>query len=163
MNGDRISLAEAQKILSDSRFMLKTTIAGISTLARFDPDKAAQGYNHIKPLVDRQLQLEEKFKPGVQPLGFIWWLIPLAGTVLVGGGAYLWKHHEDVSLEKQRIDLYNNCINAKVAAGMTDANALKACQSLLNPDDFDISGLIRNLTILSVVLMGGYFVLKLKK
>lgn len=163
MNDDQIL-----GMLADARQNIGQAAVTITRIARFDPGLAKTQVPSLRRLAKTQRRLERdvqlRLLPQVQPLGFITPLI-IGGMALVGLGGWVFKHHEDTSLERYKIESIEKCVEENVGAGLSRDEASRVCKQLFGGRDLAnvFSELSRTVLIASVAIVGVYIVLKWKK
>lgn len=163
MNDDQI-LA----MLGEARRNIGQAAVTIRRIARFDPGLARTRVPTLRRLAKTQRRLERdvqlRLLPQVQPLGIITPII-IGGMALVGLGGWVFKHHEDTSLERYKIESIETCVDENVKAGLNRDEASRVCKQLFGGRDLAnvFSELSRTVLIASVAILGVYIFLKWRK
>lgn len=154
-------------LLSEARHNIGQSVAIIRRIARDDPGIVRVEVPKLRRLAARQLRLEKKANIR-QPLEFgIAFLVPaiMGGMALLGIGGWVFKHHEETSLERYKLESIEKCIAENVLSGMARGEASRVCSELFSGRDLSkvFSELARTITIASIAITGVYFLVRWKK
>ena len=161
--------AQALYLLSEARINIKESAVLLRKIARHDPGVARVAVPKLRKLAQKQERLEQKARmarplQGPNELG---WIMPViyGGMALLGIGGYVFKHHEETSLERYKLESIDKCIEENINAGMQREEASRICRELFTGRDLSdtLSQLSKTITIASLAIMGVYVVLRLKK
>lgn len=151
-------------LLSDARRNIGQAVVTVRRIARFDPGIAKVAIPVLNRLAVKQLRLEKKAK--IQPqLGFPIAAVVMGGMALLGLGGYVFKHHEETSLERYKLESIEKCIQVNEEAGVNTTEAARICGELFHGKSLaDVfSELSKTLMIASVAITGVYIALRWKK
>lgn len=152
-------------LLQESRRNLGQAAVLVRNIARYDPGIARVEIPRLNRLAARQRRLEQK--ANIRQTPQFGWILPvvMGGMALLGIGGYVFKHHEETSLEKYKLESIDNCIEENVKAGMDRGEAARICGDLFSGRNLaDVFGeLSRTITIASVAIAGVYLLLRWKK
>jgi len=154
-------------LLSSARHNIGQAMVHIRSIARYDPGLARMELPRLRRLAKRQLELERKanrLQPAPQ-LGIAFLPIIIGGMALLGIGGYVFKHHEETSLERYKLESIDNCVSENVAAGMERGEAARICSELFSGRDLSqvLTELSKTIMIAGLVITGVYIVLRWKK
>lgn len=158
---------ETVLLLTSARQNIGQAMVLIRRIARYDPGIARVELPRLNRLAARQLRLERKAN-SLQPppqLGFPIAAVIMGGMALLGIGGYVFKHHEETSLERYKLESIDNCISENTAAGMDRAEAARICSELFTGRNLSqvFSDLSKTIMIAGIVISGVYIVLRWKK
>lgn len=158
---------ETALLLSDARRNIAQMAVVVRKIARYDPDIAKVAVPRIRALVARQMRLEKKAGLAFQQPPEFGWIMPVVygGMALLGIGGYVFKHHEETSLERYKLESIEKCIEENVGAGMDRAEASRICSELFTGRDLGnvFAELSRTIMIASIAITGVYLFLRWKK
>lgn len=153
-------------LLSEARINIAQSEILVTKIARYDPGIARMEMPRLRRLADRQGRLEKKAqirRPG--DLGFIVTAAIIGGTALLGIGGWVFKHHEETSLERYKLESIDKCIEQNVNAGMGRPQASQVCGELFAGKDLSnvFRELSRTVLISAAAITAVYFALRWKK
>ena len=158
---------ETLLLLSDARRNIDQMAVVVRRIARHDPGIARVALPRVRALIARQLRLEKKARVSFhQPPQFGLVLpIIMGGMALLGLGGYVFKHHEETSLERYKLESIEKCIEENVASGMDRMESSRICRELFTGTDLKgvFSELSRTIMIASIAITGVYLFLRWKK
>lgn len=152
-------------LLSQSRQNIGYSEVLVRRIARYDPGLAKIELPRLRRLAERQLRLEEKANIYQPPqFGFPIVAVVIGGMSLLGIGGWVFKQHEETSLERYKLESIEKCIEENVNSGMDRAEASRICRELFTGKDLSdvFSELSRTIMIASVAIVGVYVVLRWK-
>lgn len=153
-------------LLSEARQNIARSLVLIRKISRDDPGIVRVELPRLRSLVGRQMRLEKKANIQ-QPLDMGFFIAPviIGGMALLGLGGWVFKHHEETSLERYKLESIDKCIEENVKSGMVRAEASRVCGELFTGRDLSnvFSELSRTIMIAAVAITGVYFILKLRK
>lgn len=159
--------ADIPGLLSASRMNLRDAIFRIRALEHRAPRIAAQERGRLLGLMTEQRRLETLSGANPDPnLGAF--ILPLvyAGMGLAALGTWVFKHYQDTSLEKKRLEMFDQCVQAKQAVGASIEEAQHACMSLRAGPGGGIiaqmSGLLKNAALAGIAIGVVWWVIKRK-
>jgi len=119
--------------IRQSRVDLGQAAVHIRRIARHDRAVARAQVPRFKKLAGTQLKIERRasqmLQDDVSDLGVIILPIVIGGMALLGIGGWAFKHHEETSLERYRLETLDKCITGSMEAGMSRTDAVALCQS----------------------------------
>ena len=152
-------------LLTDARRNINQSVVLVRKIARFDPGIARVAIPRLRRLADKQLRLEKKAQ--IQQPPEFGWVMPViyGGMALLGIGGWVFKHHEDTSLERYKLESSAKCIDENVGAGMERVEAVRICNELFTGKDLSdvFSELSRTIMIASIAITGVWLVMRWKK
>lgn len=156
---------ETLLLLSSARQNIGQAMVTVRRIARYDPGIARVELPRIRSLAKRQLRLEQK--AGIRQSPELGWIVPvvMGGMALLGIGGYVFKHHEETSLERYKLESIENCISENVNAGMDRTEAARICGELFSGRDLSavFSELSKTILMAGLAITGVYIVLRWKK
>lgn len=154
-------------LLSDARRNLGQVAVLIRKIARYDPGIAKVAVPRLRRMAAKQERLESNARASMpdQNLGFPFVTVIVGGMALLGLGGYVFKHHEETSLERYKLESIDKCIEENVGAGMDRAEASRVCRELFTGKDLSnvLSELSKTIMIASVAITGVFLFLRWKK
>ncbi len=158
---DILSDAEIVELIHGSSENLSGALAALSRLRALAPRLAALHAPVVRRLACQQAELERTSGIGtVDSLGsFIITAAVIGGMSLLGIGTWAWKQHEETSLERDRLELMENCITEKTAGGMARGEAERTCARIYTGAGGGIMESAQDVLKLSII--GGVLVLGL--
>lgn len=158
-SGRRVS---ARDLINSSKRMLDANEKEIALISRFFPVTARVLMQRHQELARQQRTLETKYREKtVGNMGFAF-LVPLAiaaGASVVGILGLAWKQHEAVSLEKDKLKQYRECVDNKVARNIGYEQAEADCSEIYfgTKKEEGFKGFVENIAKLSkysIILLG---------
>lgn len=152
-------------LLSDARQNIGQALVLVRKIARYEPGIAKVEVPRLRRLAERQLRLEAKAQIYEPPQ--FGWIVPvgIAAMSLLGIGGWVFKHHEETSLERYKLESIEKCIDENVATGMQREEASRICGELFTGRDLKgvFSELSKTIMIASVAITGIYILVRWKK
>ena len=163
--GGTMNDRETLFLLSSARQNIGQAVVHVQRIARYDPGIARVELPRLRRLAARQLRLERK--AGIRQGPDLGWILPvvMGGMALLGIGGYVFKHHEETSLERYKLESIDNCISENVAAGMERGEAARICSQLFSGRDLAgvFAELSKTILMASLAITAVYIVLRWKK
>jgi len=150
-------------LLSDSRANIDASLTLIRIIGR--PDLVRVALPRLRRLSERQNRLEQKARVKLpQNLGLVG-LITVGGMALLGIGGWVFKHHEETSLERYKLESIDKCVQENTNAGMGRAQASQICSELFTGQDLSdvFAELSKTILIASVAITGVYLFMRWTK
>lgn len=152
-------------LLSSARQNIGQAVVHVRRIARYDPGIARVELPRLKRLAATQLRLERK--AGIRQVPQLGWILPvvMGGMALLGIGGYVFKHHEETSLERYKLESIDNCVEENVSAGMDREDAARICGELFSGRDLSavFSELSKTILMAGLAITAVYIVLRWKK
>ncbi len=152
-------------LLSEARQNIGQSLVLIRRIARDDPGIVRVELPRLRRQAARQMRLEKKANI-YQPLEFgLVGIIAVGSMALLGLGGWVFKHHEETSLERYKLESIDKCIQENVNTGMVRAEASRVCSELFTGKDLSdvFAELSKTLMIASVAITGVYLLIRWKK
>jgi len=151
-------------LLSDARENICQSMALLRAIGPYYPDLARKELPRIRSLAERQIRLERRAEIQAPQLGFPIALVVMGGMSLLGLGGWVFKHHEETSLERYKMESIAKCIEENINAGMNRPEATRICGELFTGKNLAsvFKELSKTLVIASVAITGIYIFLRWK-
>lgn len=163
--GDTMTPDDILLLLGEARENIAQAHVTLRRLAHHDPRVARMELPRLRRMAKRQRSLERNVQIQRLPeLGFAFLPVIIAGAGLLGLGGWVFKHHEETSLERYKLETMENCITQNMDAGMSREEANRICSELIRGKDLSdvFSELGKTILIAGAAVVGVYLVIKWK-